>query len=129
MTCYGHKTETKNNSLCQNLFPFATIRLVKMVKENELCLVFVKCVFSFGNIRHFVLVPSPLWKRISLFGHLFKIILKCPSTEIMYSIVLISLRLIQPPENDKKCCRLAEKISVLIIALTCHVIIYHFTEL
>ena len=32
-------------------------------------------------------------------------------------------------ENDKKCCRLAEKISVLKITLTCHVIIYYFTEL
>ena len=91
MTCYGHKTQTKNgNSVCQNLFRFATIRLVKMVKENELCLAFAKYVFSFGNIRHFVLVPCPLWKRISLFGQLFKIILKCPSTEMMYSIVLTS---------------------------------------
>ena len=39
-----------------------------------------------------------------------------------------SLRLIQPPENDKTSCRLAEKISVLKITLTCHVIIYHSIE-
>ena len=61
-----------------------------MVKEIELCLAFVKYVFSFGNIRHFVLVPSPLWNGISFFGHLFKKILKCPSTEMKYSIVLTS---------------------------------------
>ena len=48
---------------------------------------------------------------------------------MMYSIVLTSLRLIQPPENNKSVYRLAEKISVLKIFLTGHVIIYHFTEL
>ena len=73
-----------------NLFRIATIRSVKMVKENELCLAFVKYVFSLGNKRHFVVVPILQLQRIFFFGHLFEIFLKCPSTEIMYPIVLTS---------------------------------------
>ena len=54
------KFKSKNiNSLCLKFFKFVSIRLVKMVKENKLCLVFVKYVIGFENIRHFVPVPSP----------------------------------------------------------------------
>ena len=48
------KLKIKNgNSLCSNLFHFATTRLVKIVKENKLCLAFVKYVFSFGKYTAF----------------------------------------------------------------------------
>ena len=30
-----------------------------MVKGNQLCLAFIKYVFSFNNKRHYVLVPFP----------------------------------------------------------------------
>lgn len=56
------------NSLCLQTFKFVTIGLVKVVKGNKLCLVFVTCVISLENIRHFVLVPSPPMKMISFFG-------------------------------------------------------------
>ena len=36
-----------------------------MVKGNQLCLAFIKYVFSFNNKQHFVLVPSPPMKVIS----------------------------------------------------------------
>ena len=42
-----------------------------MVKGNQLCLAFIKYVFSFNNKQHFVLVPSPPMKVISFIRLLF----------------------------------------------------------
>ena len=43
----AQKLKRKNgNSLCLKSFKFVTIRLVKMVKKNKLCLVFVKYVIG-----------------------------------------------------------------------------------
>ena len=57
--------KSKNcNRLCFQLFKFVTIRWIKMVKGNEVCLAFVGYAIGFENIRHFVLVPRPQWKRI-----------------------------------------------------------------
>ena len=60
-----------------------------MVKGNQLCLAFIKYVFSFNNKRHHVLLPSPPKKVIFFFTLLFQIILTLPSTEIMYLIVYL----------------------------------------
>ena len=42
-----------------------------MVTGNQLCLAFIKYVFSFNNKRYYVLVPSPPMKVISIFKLLF----------------------------------------------------------
>ena len=64
--------KSKNcNSLCFQPFRFVTIRWIKMVKGNELCLAFVRYVIGFENIRHFVLVPRPPMKNNSFSGLLF----------------------------------------------------------
>ena len=44
-----------------------------MVKGNQLCLAFIKYVFSFNNKQHFVVVPSPPMKVISLLDFYFKL--------------------------------------------------------
>ena len=43
-----------------------------MVTGNQLCLPFIKYVFSFNNKRHYVLVPSPPVKGISFLDFYFK---------------------------------------------------------
>ena len=85
------KFKIKNGKrLCLQSLKFLTIRLVKMMRGNKLRLAFVKYVISFENIRHFVLVPSSPMKMIHFLGLLFKIILRYPSTEMMYLIVSTS---------------------------------------
>ena len=42
-----------------------------MATGNQLCLAFIKFVFSFKNKRHYVLVPSLPMKVISFFRLLF----------------------------------------------------------
>ena len=90
MTYYEQKILNQNGeSLCLQSSKFVTSGLVKMVKGNKLCLVFVKYVISFENIRRFVLVPSPPMKMI-LFSDFSLIISGFPSTEMMYQIMLTS---------------------------------------
>ena len=50
---------------------FNATGLVKMVKGNQLCLAYIKYVFSFHNKRLYVLVPSPSMKVIAFFRLLF----------------------------------------------------------
>ena len=63
-----------------------------MVKGNKLCLVFVKYVISFENIRRFMLVPSPPMKMISFFG-LFINYLRISKhrNDVPYSVNIINL--------------------------------------
>ena len=49
-----------------------------MVRENKLCLVFVKYVIGFENIRYFVPVPSPAPNQNNFFLQTF--ILNLPET-------------------------------------------------
>ena len=67
VTWLGQKIQNQK----RQQFYFNATGLVKMVSGNQLCLVFVKYIFSFKNKRHYVLVPSPPMKVISFFRLLF----------------------------------------------------------
>ena len=89
VTCYGQKIlKQKRQQFMLTALKFVTIRLVKMVKRNKLCLPFVLNMSLVLKKPEYCTSAQSPYENNFLFGTvILKIISRCQRSEMMYLIV------------------------------------------